>query len=69
MDENRLQAYQNLIQDLLSCSSGEEAEILSANSELVDAGLVEAIAQSVEIMEQRGDFFESGVSSSKCDRY
>jgi len=36
MDENRIQAYLNLIQQLLNCPSGEEPEILQANSELVD---------------------------------
>ncbi|MEA5500916.1 CHAT domain-containing protein [Limnoraphis robusta] len=36
MDENRGQAYLNLIQQLLTCPNGEEPEILQANSELVD---------------------------------
>ncbi|WP_449419221.1 CHAT domain-containing protein [Phormidium nigroviride] len=37
MDENRAQAYTNLIQQLLSCPNGEEPQILQANSELLDA--------------------------------
>ncbi|MFB2835941.1 hypothetical protein ACE1CA_15530, partial [Aerosakkonemataceae cyanobacterium BLCC-F167] len=36
MDENRVQNYLNLIQQLLNCPSGEEPEILQANSDLLD---------------------------------
>jgi len=36
MDEKRIQAYLNLIQQLLHCPSGEELEILQANSDLLD---------------------------------
>jgi hypothetical protein len=36
MDENRAQAYTNLIQQLLSCPNGEEPQILQANLELVE---------------------------------
>ncbi|MGA9381744.1 MAG: tetratricopeptide repeat protein, partial [Phormidium sp.] len=36
MDENRVQNYLNLIQQLLNCPSGEEPEILQANSQLLD---------------------------------
>jgi len=45
MDEQRQQAYLNLIQSLLNCPSGEEAQILQANSELVDAGLVQVMLE------------------------
>ncbi|HLO48568.1 MAG TPA: hypothetical protein VK211_09165, partial [Kamptonema sp.] len=45
MDELRRQAYLNLIQSLLSCSSGEKKQILQANSELVDAGLVQVMLE------------------------
>ncbi len=38
MNEVRRQAYLNLIESLLNCPSGEENQILEANSELVDAG-------------------------------
>ncbi|MBD2552111.1 CHAT domain-containing protein [Limnothrix sp. FACHB-708] len=41
MDEQRLQAYLQLIQQLLACPEGEEASVLQAQAELVDAGLVE----------------------------
>ncbi|MEH1947511.1 MAG: hypothetical protein V7K77_11220 [Nostoc sp.] len=41
MNEQHLQAYNQLIQTLLDCPSGEEPEILAANTELLDAGFVE----------------------------
>lgn len=37
MNEQRRDAYLNLIQQLLSCPNGEEAEILAANRDLLDA--------------------------------
>ena len=48
MEENRLQAYLALIQALLDCPNGEETQILQANSELVDAGLVQVMQQVAE---------------------
>jgi hypothetical protein len=36
MDENRAQAYANLIQQLLTCPNGKEPEILQDNLELLD---------------------------------
>ncbi len=45
MDELRRQAYLNLIELLLSCPNGEENQILQANSELVDAGLVQVMLE------------------------
>ena len=41
MDETRAQAYLQLIQTLLTCPNGEENQIFNANSELVDAELVQ----------------------------
>jgi hypothetical protein len=43
MDESRLQEYVNLIHALLNCPSGEEAQVLSANQQLVDPGLVQTM--------------------------
>jgi len=40
MNEQRQQAYLELIQTLLDCPSGQETEILQGNQELVDAELV-----------------------------
>ncbi len=41
MDETRDRAYLQLINALLTCPNGEENQILNANSELVDAELVQ----------------------------
>ena len=43
MDEELSQLYLSLIQELLDCVTEEEADILSANLELVDEGLVEVM--------------------------
>jgi hypothetical protein len=45
MDENRLRAYLNLIQLLLTCPAGEEREVLQEDSEFVDSGLIEVNEQ------------------------
>jgi hypothetical protein len=41
MEKNRAQAYLQLIDTLLNCPNGEEAQILQDNLELVDLGFVE----------------------------
>ena len=48
MDEQRLQAYVNLINQLLNCSRGEEVQIIETNRELVDAYLSHIMAQVAE---------------------
>lgn len=46
MDDRQLEAYLNLMRSLLNCPSGEENQILEANSELVDAaGLVQVMLE------------------------
>jgi CHAT domain-containing protein len=55
MDELRRQAYLNLIESLLICPNGEENQILQANSELVDAGLVQVMQLAAEIKRQKGN--------------
>ncbi len=55
MNEERQNAYQNLIDQLLRCPSGEESQILNANLDLVDVGLVGEIVQVAEYLEERGD--------------
>jgi tetratricopeptide (TPR) repeat protein len=45
MDEQRLQDYLNLIQELLACSGGEELEILQRHQNLVDEELVMVMEQ------------------------
>jgi CHAT domain-containing protein len=55
MNEERRKAYLNLINALLNCSSGEEPQILNTNQDLVDAGLLQAMAQVAEFLEKKGD--------------
>lgn len=55
MDENRLQAYLNLIQVLLSCPSGEENSILNTNQVLVDTGLVQTMEQVAGVLAKQGN--------------
>lgn len=55
MNEERQNAYLSLIDRLLKCTSGEETQILNANLDLVDVGLVEAMVQVIEDLEERGD--------------
>ncbi|MGB7443374.1 MAG: tetratricopeptide repeat protein, partial [Coleofasciculaceae cyanobacterium] len=45
MDEQRQKDYLSLINQLLRCQKGEETQILEANSELVDEGLVQIMLQ------------------------
>ncbi|MFO8037899.1 MAG: hypothetical protein R6U67_00465, partial [Sodalinema sp.] len=54
MDEQQLQAYLSLIQELLTCPSGEEAAILRKHRELVDEGLVQVMRAVAEMMAQQG---------------
>lgn len=55
MDEQRQEAYLNLIQSLLSCPSGEESKLLDSQYHLVDNGLVQIIEQVATILQQQGD--------------
>jgi CHAT domain-containing protein len=55
MNEQRLQAYYQLIESLLSCPSGEEPEILAANQELLDTGFVQVVAAVAEHFAQEGE--------------
>jgi hypothetical protein len=43
MNEQRTQAYLNLVNQLLSCNQGDEPRILQENRELLDQGLVEVM--------------------------
>jgi len=56
MDENRIQDYLNLIQELLSCPGGEEPEILQANSELLDLGFLQ-VCERVSRVRQSENFW------------
>lgn len=55
LDENRSQAYLNLIEQLIHCPNGEEQKILDVNLELVDAGLVQTIVQIATGMAHQGN--------------
>ncbi|MEA5514008.1 hypothetical protein VB654_08165, partial [Nodularia sp. UHCC 0506] len=54
MDEQRQQAYYQLIESLLKCPDGEEAEILAANTELLDAGFLQMLAAAAQHYSQQG---------------
>ena len=55
MNEERRQAYLNLIQSLLNCPSGEGSQILQTNSELVDVGLVQVMQVVAEKLRNEGN--------------
>jgi len=50
-----VQAYLNLIQQLLNCPQGEEGKILQANAELVDGGLARVMEQVAAQIAENGD--------------
>jgi len=53
MDEQRLQAYVNLIRQLLGCPSGEEMAVLQQHAELVDTGLLAVMQQYAEHLDSQ----------------
>ncbi|MCP2729131.1 hypothetical protein NJ959_11750, partial [Symplocastrum sp. BBK-W-15] len=55
MDEQRIQAYLTLINTLLNCPNGEEVQLLQANSELVDEGLVQVMVGVAQQMAEAGN--------------
>ncbi|MEH2413085.1 hypothetical protein [Nostoc sp.] len=55
MNEQRLQAYYQLIESLLNCPNGEEPEILAANTELLDADFVQVVVAAAEHFAQQGE--------------
>jgi CHAT domain-containing protein/tetratricopeptide (TPR) repeat protein len=55
MDEQRMQAYLKLIEQLLGCAQGQEAELLQANAELVDTRLLEVMVQVAEQLVSQGN--------------
>ncbi|MDZ8264664.1 MAG: tetratricopeptide repeat protein, partial [Nostoc sp. ChiQUE01b] len=56
MNEQRQQAYLNLIQRLLNCRTNDEfQETLAANQELVDIGFLQAIEAEAQRFSQQGD--------------
>ncbi|BDI17265.1 hypothetical protein ANSO36C_30670 [Nostoc cf. commune SO-36] len=56
MNEQRQQAYLNLIQRLLNCRTNNELqETLAANQELVDIGFLQTIEAEAQRFSQQGD--------------
>jgi len=55
MDEQRIQAYVNLIEQLLDCTSGEEPVVLQQHTELVDAELLVVMQQYAADLENQGN--------------
>jgi hypothetical protein len=55
MDEQRMQAYMELIEQLLGCSQVEEGALLQANAELVDAELVAVMGQVADMLGSQGN--------------
>ncbi|MBD2202349.1 CHAT domain-containing protein [Calothrix sp. FACHB-1219] len=56
MNEQRQQAYLNLIRSLLNCRSNNEVpEILAANQDLLDVGLLQKIEEEAQMCSQHGD--------------
>ena len=55
MNSEREQAYLNLINQLLTCPSGEEAEVLETHPELRDDGLVAAMLEEAENLRRFGE--------------
>ena len=56
MDESRLQAYVNLIQQLLTCADGEEVNnILQANQELLDPEFLQVMENYAAWLEEQGN--------------
>lgn len=54
IDKSRLENYLQLIQGLLDYQSQDISEILNANKNLIDIGLIKTIREVVEECEQRG---------------
>ena len=55
MNEERLEAYQKLIDAVLNCSEGEEWELLQAHQELLDPNFLEMMEQAAEELKKKGD--------------
>ncbi|MDR9895473.1 CHAT domain-containing protein [Aetokthonos hydrillicola Thurmond2011] len=55
MNEQRQQAYLNLIRSLLDAPNGEVPKILAAHQDLLDAGLVQKVEEVAQMCSQHGD--------------
>ncbi|MBE9059222.1 hypothetical protein [Sphaerospermopsis sp. LEGE 08334] len=55
MSEERQTQYFNLIDELLRCPNGQEPEILEAQPELVDSGLIHTMLQVATMFAHEGN--------------
>ncbi|MCW6051448.1 hypothetical protein QUB60_15890 [Microcoleus sp. A2-C5] len=55
MNPERQEAYLNLIERVLTCPNGQEPEVLSSCSDLIDAGFVQMLIQISASMAGEGD--------------
>ncbi|WP_293338138.1 tetratricopeptide repeat protein, partial [Microcoleus sp. CAWBG58] len=55
MDEQRIQAYLQLIYFLLKCTNGQEMELLEANPNLVDGGLLKCMELVAADLSEKGN--------------
>ncbi|MEG4802668.1 CHAT domain-containing protein [Microcoleus sp. ARI1-B5] len=55
MNSDRQQAYLNLINQLLTCKSDEEAEVLKSHPDLLDGGLVAAMLEEADNLREFGE--------------
>ena len=56
MNEQRIEAYVNLIEHLLTCTNGEELNnILQANQELIDSRFLQKMENYATGLEQQGN--------------
>ncbi|MFB2892481.1 hypothetical protein ACE1CI_06005 [Aerosakkonemataceae cyanobacterium BLCC-F50] len=67
MNEERIQAYGNLIQQLLSCPNGERPQILDDNSELLDLGFVQVCEAKAAGLAEEGKQNDAAFYRT-CDR-
>lgn len=55
MTEERQALYFNLIEQLLACPNGQEPEVLEAQPELIDAGLIQTMLQVASAFAHQGN--------------
>jgi hypothetical protein len=67
-NEDKSQAYLELIQSLLNCPKGSETEILAANQELIGPGLVQAMKQVASQAISQGDRYRENVQGEASAR-
>jgi CHAT domain-containing protein len=61
MDEQRFQAYLELIQALLNCPNGQENNILNAGAALIDDGLIAVMVRVAENLQADGQVGRAGL--------